>query len=388
MVAGRGAYGTAAGAARTPYGSWGAAVRGPAGNAAGVFHGPAGTTVAGVRGPYGAGVVAALPAGYVGTAWRGQNYYYSGYNFYRPYWYGGSICYWPVDPPVGWFFTTLPQSYAQLTINNATYYWSNDVYYQPATQNGQQGYQVVDNPQPNQTPTTNPAQPQFAAAAPDPFKTFQKMSDFLGRQDHFAMQLSDTFDEVSDVGPKIQLSSKRTVYLQRPDRAAMEFRGNGAHRHVVYDGKAVTAIDLTNNGYTTIDLQGPLDSVLDKLAKDYGMAQPVDNLLYKDVYSRVYPKLEAGQYVGIDTIGGVKCDHLAFRQQGIDWEVWIQRGDTPVPRKVSITHTDLPSHPQYTMEVTKWDTGPIPASAFEVTLPKDAKKIDILTLSAEVKGAP
>ena len=200
--------------------------------------------------------------------------------------------------------------------------------------------------------TTDPSQPDFAASAPDPFKTFQKMSDFMGKQDQFTMQFSDTFDEVSEAGPKIQLSSRRTRYVQRPDHASMEYNGDNAHRHVIYDGKTLTAIDLTNNGYATIAMQGPLDNVMDKMAKDYGMAQPVDNFIYKDIYSRVYPKIEAGQYVGTDTVGEVKCDHLAFRQQGIDWEIRIQQGDSPVPRKLSITHTDLESHPQYTLEVT------------------------------------
>ncbi|RPI58410.1 MAG: DUF2092 domain-containing protein, partial [Planctomycetaceae bacterium] len=251
---------------------------------------------------------------------------------------------------------------------------------------GQQGYTVVDNPNPNQTPATpDPNQPQFADTAPDPFKVFQNMSDFLGKQSQLTMQLSDTSDEIADTGSKIQMSSTRTVYMQRPDQLAVDFVGDNASRRVVYDGKTVTAVDLTHNAYTTIPMQGTLDEMMDKLAKDYGMAQLVDNLLYKDIYKRVLPKLQAGQYVGTDTVGGVKCDHIAFRQEGIDWEMWVQQGDKPMPRKISVTHTDLASHPQYTLEITKWSAAPIPASAFDVKIPKDAQKIDALTMSAEVK---
>ena len=331
---------SAAGNYPMAYGT-GAAVRGPAGDAAGVFHGPAGGTVAGVRGPYGAGVVAALPSGYAGVAWHGTTYYHYGYNFYRPYWYNGAVCYWPVAPPVGWFFATLPPDYIAYTAGDTTYYFSNGVYYQPATQDGQQGYVVANDPHAGSSASNSdggPPQTQFANQVPDPFATFKKMSDFLGSQDQFTLQVADTFDEITDTGAKVQMWATRTAYVQRPNQMAVDFQSDTDVRHVVYDGSTLTAIDVTVNAYTTIAIPGPLDNMMDTLAMNYGMAQPVDNLIYKDIYSRIYPKIKAGQYVGTDTVSGVKCDHLAFRQQGLDWEIWIQQGDQPIPRKLSIIH--------------------------------------------------
>ena len=34
------------------------------------------------------------------------------------------------------------------------------------------------------------------------------------------------------------------------------------------------------------------------------------------------------------TIDGVATDHYAFREADVDWEVWIQKGDQPLPRKL------------------------------------------------------
>jgi hypothetical protein len=43
--------------------------------------------------------------------------------------------------------------------------------------------------------------------------------------------------------------------------------------------------------------------------------------------------MTAAGYIGTSWIDGVECDHVAVRQADVDWQVWIERGDTPLPRK-------------------------------------------------------
>jgi hypothetical protein len=60
-------------------------------------------------------------------------------------------------------------------------------------------------------------------------------------------------------------------------------------------------------------------------------------------------------------------------------------------RKLSINYSDTAGQPRYVLEITKWDTDPIPASSFQLELPKDARQIDLLaTIKAgsENVGAP
>ena len=51
------------------------------------------------------------------------------------------------------------------------------------------------------------------------------------------------------------------------------------------------------------------------------------------------------------------CDHYAFRQKDVDWELWIEQGGRPLPRKMVITTTAEPSKPQHSM-VMNWDLAP------------------------------
>ena len=36
--------------------------------------------------------------------------------------------------------------------------------------------------------------------------------------------------------------------------------------------------------------------------------------------------------IGPSVVEGTTCEHYAFRQPGLDWQVWIQQGDYPLPR--------------------------------------------------------
>ena len=74
-------------------------------------------------------------------------------------------------------------------------------------------------------------------------------------------------------------------------------------------------------------------------------------------------------------IGGVECDHVAIRQPDVDWQVWIEKGDAPLPRKVVITTKTQPTQPQY-IATLKWDTSAsIDRNLFAFTPPADAVRI-------------
>ena len=68
-------------------------------------------------------------------------------------------------------------------------------------------------------------------------------------------------------------------------------------------------------------------------------------------------------------------DHLAFHQQGVDWQLWVERGDRPLPRKLVITTLDEPSQPQHEAVLT-WDLSPaIDDSLFAFVPPTGAGRI-------------
>ena len=86
---------------------------------------------------------------------------------------------------------------------------------------------------------------------------------------------------------------------------------------------------------------------------------------------------------GPGVVEGVTCEHYAFRQPGLDWQVWIQLGDHPLPRKLVLTTTTDDARPQHTSVLT-WNLAPsYSEDAFVFDPPADAHKI----VFAEVKDA-
>jgi hypothetical protein len=78
--------------------------------------------------------------------------------------------------------------------------------------------------------------------------------------------------------------------------------------------------------------------------------------------------------IGPSRCGAAPCEHLAFRGK-VDWQVWIDSGDKPLPLKVVVTTRDASAQPQFTA-VLAWDTAPkIDDSTFAFTPPPDASQM-------------
>ena len=74
-------------------------------------------------------------------------------------------------------------------------------------------------------------------------------------------------------------------------------------------------------------------------------------------------------------VGGLACDHYAFRQEGADWQIWIRTGNTPLPCKLLITTIDLPSQPQFGTTL-RWSVNAPIDDNFTFVPPKGAQKIE------------
>jgi hypothetical protein len=184
------------------------------------------------------------------------------------------------------------------------------------------------------------------------------MSAFLAKTPRFALEAEETFDEVYAGAPRIQFTNLRRVAVQRPARLAADATGDTLNRAVWYDGKTLTALDKDDNTYLTVDVPANIDLVLDKLAIEYGVVVPLSDLLYADPYATLMEGVVYGEYLGIHQAAGVPCHHLAFSQETIDWQIWIEAGDQPLPRKLLITYAEEPGAPQYAATIRRWSLQP------------------------------
>ena len=106
---------------------------------------------------------------------------------------------------------------------------------------------------------------------------------------------------------------------------------------------------------------------------------PAADIVYQDPYAGVIGSVDYGYVVGRASVDGVDCHHLAFAQETIDWQVWIQAGPKPLLRKLVITYKTEEGWPQYAARFSEWDLAPrISKHYFEFEPPAGADRVDFL----------
>jgi hypothetical protein len=210
------------------------------------------------------------------------------------------------------------------------------------------------------------------------------MSSYLAGLKTYSFQAEEFIDEVQDDGQKIQVGNQRHMSVKRPDKVFGENEGDTANSLFYYDGKTATVYDRGQNTYATEKVPGGIDAMLDDLHERFDTHQTLADFLFADPYKVFTENVENGTYVGLHQVGKVKCHHLAFQQRLLDWQIWIDAGDQPLPRKFLITFKREAGEPQYTALIHKWDVNPkLSDDLFQFQPPKGVRKVDFLNRHAE-----
>ncbi len=165
------------------------------------------------------------------------------------------------------------------------------------------------------------------------------------------------FDRVEASGEKIELSNRTRVDVLKPDRLYVQTSGDAVNRRLWYDAKEFCLLRTKEKLYSKLPMTGSVDSVLGVLSEKYGVTVPVfTELLAPSPYSALTQEVLTGRKVGVHRVRGRECHHLALTQKDIDWQIWIETGNNPVPRKIVITYKNRPGQPQYSVVFIRWDT--------------------------------
>jgi hypothetical protein len=210
------------------------------------------------------------------------------------------------------------------------------------------------------------------------------MSDYLAAQKAISFSFDTDLEIVTKDGQKLGLDSSGTVILNRPDKIRVTRHGGFANAEVVFDGKTLSLLGKNANLYGQIDAPGSVDQLIDVLREKYHRPVPGADLLQSDLYDELMPLVTDAKDLGSGVIGGVECDHLAFRTEAVDWQIWIAQGARPYPCKYVITSKLVADGPEYIVQIRDWKTGDEVASDdFSFNNPTNAKKIDLSGLDTD-----
>ena len=221
------------------------------------------------------------------------------------------------------------------------------------------------------------AQAQPAGIDPMAQTLLKASTDFVASQKQFNVDTRNALEVVLKNGQKLEFNHTTRQSVQRPDKLRSERAGDLVNQVFIYDGKSLMLHNLTDKVYSQVAAPDSLEAMLDFARTKLGVVAPAGDLIYKNAYEVLMDGVTDGMVVGKAVIEGVRCDQLAFRAPHVDWQIWIQEGAQPLPRRLVLTTRDLANAPQFAVTITNWNLKPtFDANTFAFTPPADVKKVD------------
>jgi hypothetical protein len=209
-------------------------------------------------------------------------------------------------------------------------------------------------------------------------QALKDMGAYLQTLKRFRVYTELTGERVLADGQKLQHTAQAELSVQRPNKIHVIMRSARSERELFYNGKTVVLFTPAQRYYSSVPFDGNLGELIDKLEQRYGVQVPLQDLFLWGTPAAPLDKIESAMNAGQDIISGDVCDHYAFRQGTIDWQVWIQTGEHPLPRKLVITNRADDARPQ-SVSMIRWNLKPtFKDSIFTFTPPKGATKIELV----------
>jgi hypothetical protein len=214
---------------------------------------------------------------------------------------------------------------------------------------------------------------------PESVAALKRMSAYLMSLNTAEITSEGSLDVVTAEGQRVQLDGVTNYKIRKPG-FVIDYNSDLKSRRFIYDGKNFTVVSPKLGFYATVPAPATNREVLDLAYQTYGIRLPLEDLFrWNDPNSIRIDDLKSGYKLGTATLGGVATDHYVFREEAIDWEVWIQQGDQPVPRKMVIIDRTDPAHPTFIARLNWKVNPPLTDADFAFAPTKDQKRIDLAT---------
>lgn len=214
---------------------------------------------------------------------------------------------------------------------------------------------------------------------PEAVDALRRMSEYLLSFNTVGIVSDSSLDAVTNDGQRIQMDGVVTYKVRKPNGFVIDYQSAMKPRRFIYDGKNFTVYSPKLGFYAQVPAPATNREVLDTLYKRYGIALPMEDLFrWGDNEERI-KALKSAYEVGPALVDGVETNHYAFREETIDWEIWLDKGDRPTPRKLVIVDRTDPARPTFTARLKWTPNQPFTDADFAFVPDANAKKIQLAT---------
>jgi len=219
---------------------------------------------------------------------------------------------------------------------------------------------------------------------PKAYQILRKMSEYMDGLEQFSAQAENALDALLVSGEKLQYNNPVVFSVKRPNKMRADRKGDNFNQALYYNGSTLTLYQREKNCYATVPAPATIEGMLEFARQSLDLYAPAGDLLYKNAYNLLLEDVSSGYYVGSGIVDGTRCHHLAFRAKEVDWQIWIEEGDKPLPKRFIITSKWMTGAPQCIVTLKNWNLSPqLKDENFNFLPSKDMEKIDFISLATE-----
>lgn len=189
-----------------------------------------------------------------------------------------------------------------------------------------------------------------------------------------------TIREYNDeTGQPLHIFHEGAVVIHRPDRVRADVKGDDGLTSFAYDGANLTVLAAGDKKFASIPVTGTIEQMLKLAESCLGLDFPLADFITTSPDKAFLTGVTSGVEVNTILIDGKPCSHLFFTQPpGIELELWLEKGEHEVPRRLIVTYRSLPGEPRFIAEMSDWNFAiSPPTNEFAISMPEGAQRIDI-----------
>lgn len=204
----------------------------------------------------------------------------------------------------------------------------------------------------------------------------RQMNDYMSGLQAFSVHVNTARDLMLPNDQALTSDLSYDLMVRRPDRMRVNMTSAARSAQVFYDGKSITIFTPEKNFYATRPAPPTIAEAIQDAMKR-GVSMPLAEFLSRDP-GQVLSRVTSATYVGSSMLGGTMTNQLAFRQKGMDWQIWIEDSPTPLPRRIMIVDRSVKDFPRFVATLSNWNTSPtFDESVFTFVAPAGAQQIPI-----------
>ena len=211
---------------------------------------------------------------------------------------------------------------------------------------------------------------------PDVVNRIEQMGKYLRSLKQFEVQSDFTFEIITEDNQKFSYPGELNYKVIRPNKLFAEIKSDLKNRKYYYDGASLTIYDPKTKFYGQLAAPDNIDQMMEEIEDEYKIVLPLEDLFDWGTNKAKMSNIKMATYIGESKVNDVEVEQFIIRQGKVDWQLWVSKGDKPLPQKLIYTALE-DQRPQFAAELN-WKLNPkFEMKDFEFKAPKGSYKIEI-----------